>query len=172
MEDRLMQIISAAGEMKAMLPDVGILSSFGVVPHARMMAQVTSSVAISRAATSGWINWDTVVTDNYGSFSIAVPARLYVPMAGWYLASVYLKTTTATSHDAALQIHSSALNSHIAYKKWFLPAASANYPNSLALNAVSYMTRGSYFYSNWGTSQTITSLTGVANIGFTIWKLS
>jgi hypothetical protein len=177
-----MQIISSAGEMRAMLPEVGVINSRGIVPHARMVVKVTSSVAVTRAATTGWVSWDTAVYDSYGCFNPAVSAtRIYIPMPGWYLASAYLKTVTGTAHDATMQIHNSYLASHIGYKKWNLPAASANYPNLLALNAVCYLpqlgsaatqTSGFYFYVNWGTSQSITSLTGEANIGFSIWKLS
>jgi hypothetical protein len=175
-----MQIISSAGEMRAMLPDVGVINSRGIVPRARMMVKVTTSVAETRNAASGWISWGSAVYDAYSCWKSATPSRLYIPMPGWYLASLYLKTTTATAHDATLQIHNSYLASHVGYKKWKLPAASANYPNMLALNAVCYLPQlantsqnsGFYFYCNWGTSQSITSLIGESGIGFAIWKLS
>ena len=175
-----MQIISSAGDMMALLPDIGVISSRGIVPHYDMVVKVTTSVAISRSASSDWIYWNTAVLDNYGCWKSGSPARVYIPMPGWYLASVYLKTATATAHDAMLQIHTSYHASHIAYKKWKLPAGSTNYPNMLALNAVCYLPQlgnvaqnaGFYFYCNWGASQAITSLTGESNIGFTIWKLS
>lgn len=177
-----MEIIAYNGQLRASIGDVGVINARGIVPHYRMCVKVTSSVAISRTANeTNWIYWDTAVTDNYGCFKPAVSAaRIYIPMPGWYLASLYLKSATATAHDAALQIHTTFHASHIGYKKWMLPAGSANYPNAIALNAVCYLPQqanvaqnaGVYFYCNWGTTQAITSLTGEANIGFAIWKLS
>jgi hypothetical protein len=168
-----MQIISNMGDMRAILPELGVIKATGAVPHARVVVKVTSNAALSRSASSDWINWDTAVYDDYGSWRGATPARIYPPMPGWYFVSVYLKTTTALAHDATLQIHNSYLASHAAYKKWFLPAGQANYPNMLALNAVCYLPATThYVYCNWGASQAITALTGESNIGFTIWKLS
>jgi hypothetical protein len=170
-----MQIISSMGEMRALLPELGVVRSTGAVAHYHPVVQVTSTVTITRSATSDWLTWNTALNDVYGCWKSATPNRVYVPMQGWYFASLYLKTDTGTIHDATLQIHNSYLASHVAYKKWFLPAALPNYPNMLALNAVCYFpypATSHYFYCNWGTNQVITSLAGSTNIGFSIWKLS
>ena len=129
-----MQIISSAGEMRAMLPEVGVINSTGdraSCSHGRKGNIICcQSAGRPRQAGSTGIRLYTMVIT--ASSLRVTPARLYIPMPGWYLASLYLKTATATAHDAALQIHNSYLASHIAYKKWNLPAASANYPNMLA----------------------------------------
>ena len=77
-----MQIISSAGELRALLPEIGVLKSNGVVLHGSMVVKLTSAAALSRASSSDWLRWDTVVIDRCDSFNSSFTARLYAPMDG------------------------------------------------------------------------------------------
>jgi hypothetical protein len=168
-----MDWVSSAGHYKALPADMQIIKNNGTHPVERICAKVTTSAAYSRTANqTGWMTWDTSLSDGYNFFRPGTSAtRLYVPQSGWYYCNVYCSSITATAHEASLQIHSSRLNSFFAYNKKKFGAGSASYPNMMSASGLVYLYAGDSIYANWGTSAAITSLTGVASVGFGIWKV-
>jgi hypothetical protein len=168
-----MDLITSKGEMKVFPADISVIKSTGT-PFGRICCKVTSSVAISRTATEmNWVAFNTAVSDIWGCFRPTISTfRVYCPQTGWYYCNAYISSTTATAHEAELQIHHTYLGSFFAYNKKKFTAGSATYPNTISASGLTYLRTGDYFYVNWGTTQAITSLTGEANVGFGIWKVN
>jgi hypothetical protein len=169
-----MDIISTRGEMKAIAADVSVIGSAGTEIGA-LSAKVTSAAALSRdAGTTSQVDFDTLVSDTANMWRPATStARLYVPQAGWYFVNFYITTTTAVAHQATTQLwaNRSGVSNYFGYNKRDFAAGSGTYPNMLSATGLVYALAGDYFNVHWGSSGAITSLTGVAWVGFGVWKV-
>ena len=169
-----MQIMSPLGEKRLISADIYKIEAGSAMQKGVIGARWWSSVNLSRTAgESGTLVWDSIQQDNANMCRPATSyTKIWIPQNGWYLANVFIMSTTGPVGKWALQIHSSRLAGFFAYATEDIPAATTTYPQFLTATGVEYLYAGDSVYCYWASTVAVTLNMGAANrCGFGVWMI-